>query len=119
MAGHVPGALNISIDSLSFGKETAVKRTMTEIMEKTSQEMHFVLVDPETGEEYMPKTKLQELARILPEDRNQEVVFYCRRPECTRSPLAARWALVLGYKAVFRYEGGWQDWADKKYPVER
>ncbi len=79
----------------------------------------FVLVDSATGEEYMPQTKILELVASLPQNKHEEVIFYCRRPDCTRSPLAARWALALGYRNVFRYEGGWEVWAEKKYPVEK
>ena len=46
------------------------------------------------------------------------MIFTCRRPSCTRSPLAARWALSLGYTNVYRYEGGWQEWSEKSLPVE-
>ena len=57
--------------------------------------------------------------RVLPENRDDEVILYCRRPDCTRSPLAARWAIALGYRKVTRYEGGWEDWKKKGYPVEK
>jgi rhodanese-related sulfurtransferase len=33
--------------------------------------------------------------------------------------MVARWALALGYKNVFRYVGGWKDWTDKKFPIEK
>jgi glyoxylase-like metal-dependent hydrolase (beta-lactamase superfamily II) len=66
----------------------------------------------------MPQSKLEELMVHLPKDKNQEVIFYCRRASCARSPLAARWASSLDYTEVTRYEGGWQDWSEKKLPVE-
>jgi rhodanese-related sulfurtransferase len=118
-AGHIPGAVNVSIDSFTFGKETAVKDSIEKIKESESREIHFVLIDSATGEEYMPQTKILELIASLPENKDEEVIFYCRRPNCTRSPLAARWALALGYRNVFRYEGGRDVWAEKKYPVEK
>ena len=118
-AGHIPGALNISIDSYAFGKETAIKAAMEKILNEAGKEIHFILVDLASGEEYMPKTKLEEIIKVLPEDRNEEIVFYCRRTDCTRSPMASRWAVALGYKNVFRYEGSWKDWTEKKYPVEK
>lgn len=118
-AGHIPGALNVSVDSYAFGKETAVKAGMNKILNETGKTIHFILVDLESGEEYMPKIKLEEIMKILPENRSQEIIFYCRRPDCTRSPMASRWAVALGYKNVFRYEGSWKDWTEKKYPVEK
>ncbi len=116
--GHIPGAVNVSIDSIGFDWDTAVKKSMAEIKEAEGKERKFVLIDAEDGEEYMPQSKLDELLVHLPRNKNHEVIFYCRRPSCTRSPLAARWALSLGYMNVYRYEGGWQEWSEKKMPVE-
>jgi glyoxylase-like metal-dependent hydrolase (beta-lactamase superfamily II)/rhodanese-related sulfurtransferase len=117
-AGHIPGAVNVSIDSLGFDRDTVVKKNMTEIQQAEGRELRFVLIDAEYGEEYMPRSKLEELMVHLPRNKEQEVIFYCRRSSCTRSPLAARWTLSLGYTNVSRYEGGWQDWSEKKLPVE-
>jgi glyoxylase-like metal-dependent hydrolase (beta-lactamase superfamily II)/rhodanese-related sulfurtransferase len=117
-AGHIPGAVNVSIDSLGFDRDMDVKKSMAEIQEAEGREIRFVLIDAEDGEEYMPRSKLEELMVHLPLHKDQEVIFTCRRPSCARSPLAARWALSLGYTNVYRYEGGWQDWAEKKLPVE-
>jgi 3-mercaptopyruvate sulfurtransferase SseA len=33
--------------------------------------------------------------------------------------MAIRWAAALGYRNVRRYEGDWEEWSKKKYPVER
>ena len=118
-AGHIPGAVNVSLDSYLFGEETIVKSAMEKVKESEGREIHFVLVDSKTGEEYMPRTKILELMKYLPQDRDREVIFYCRRSSCTRSPLAARWTVALGYRNVWRYEGGWEEWSEKKLPVEK
>jgi glyoxylase-like metal-dependent hydrolase (beta-lactamase superfamily II)/rhodanese-related sulfurtransferase len=117
-AGHIPRAVNVSMDSLGFDRDTALKKSMAEIQEDEGRELRFVLIDAEDGEEYMPRSKLEELLVHLPLNKDHEVIFYCRRPSCTRSPLAARWALSLGYTNVSRYEGGWQEWSEKRLPVE-
>jgi len=78
-------------------------------LEQAGRKIDFILIDGASEEEYMPKSKLEELERALPEDRNAEIIFYCRKPECTRSPRAARWAEALGYKNVWRYVGGWKE----------
>jgi len=117
-AGHIPGAVNVSIDSFGFDRDTAVKKNLDGIQETEAREIHFILIDAESGEEYMPRSKIEELSAHLPQNKDSEVVFYCRRPSCTRSPLAAGWALTLGYTNVSRYEGGWQDWSGKNLPVE-
>jgi glyoxylase-like metal-dependent hydrolase (beta-lactamase superfamily II)/rhodanese-related sulfurtransferase len=118
IAGHIPGAVNVSIDSFGFYLDTSVKKKIKEIQKSEGKELKFVLIDAEDGEEYMPRSKLEELLVHLPRNKNHEVIFYCRRPSCTRSPLAARWVLSLGYMNIYRYGGGWQDWSEKKMPVE-
>jgi len=118
-AGHIPGALNVSIDSYTFGEDTVLKDSLKKIKETVGKEIHFVLIDSESGEEYMPKTKMLELVNYLPEERHEEVIFYCRRLDCTRSPMAARWAVSLGYRNVLRYEGGWQEWSNRAYTSEK
>jgi rhodanese-related sulfurtransferase len=118
-AGHLPGAVNVSMDSYGFGKKTLIKVAMEKIIKQTGRQIHFVLIDTATGEEYMPRKKLLELLKYLPDDRDKKVIVYCRQPACTRSPMAARWIVTLGYKNVFRYAGGWKEWKEKKYPVEK
>lgn len=118
-AGHIPGAVNVSIDSYAFGNASVLKKEIGKIIYDVGKDIQFILIDAETGEEYMPKTKLIELIAVLPEDRDEEVVFYCRRPDCTRSPMAARWAVALGYRNIFRYDGSWEDWSKKGYPVAK
>ena len=118
-AGHIPGAVNISMDSYTFGTQTVLKSSLEKIVAQVGRKIDFVLIDSSSNEEYMPRTKLTELIRILPEDRNREVILYCRKPECTRSPMAIRWALALGYKNLWRFPGGWKEWSEKKYPVAK
>ena len=46
-------------------------------------------------------------------DTSAKVVIYCGNPACGLSHLGARTAVELGYKNVFRYRGGWQEWQDE------
>jgi len=115
--GHIPGAKNVSIDSYTFRTDTKIKAEMERILKQVNKEIDFILIDGESEEEYMPKTKMKELVGYLPEDRNKEIIFYCRKPTCTRSPMAARWAAALGYRNVYRYRGSWEDWTKNNYPV--
>ena len=118
-AGHIPHARNVSMDSFSFGRETPVRKSIEDIWSQLGKKPAFILIDTQSGEEYMPLSKLMELIAYLPADRNDEIIFTCRRPDCTRSPMAIRWAEALGYKNVWRYEGGWQEWSEKHYPIEK
>jgi len=78
-AGHIPGAVNVSIDSYGFSKDTSIKAAMEKIIKQVGKKMHFILIDTAASEEYIPKTKLMELIKYLPEVRNKEVIFYCRK----------------------------------------
>ena len=117
--GHVPGAVNVSIDSFTFTDETVLKKSLNDIERRLGRKLNLILIDEASGDEYMPRVKLAELAAALPADRDHEIIFYCRKPECTRSPLAARWAKAQGYRKVRRYIGGWKDWTKRGRPQEK
>ena len=54
--------------------------------------------------------------RLLnPED---EIVTYCSDQACSASRMAAQLMEKAGYKHVWHYEGGLQDWTAAGYPVE-
>jgi glyoxylase-like metal-dependent hydrolase (beta-lactamase superfamily II)/rhodanese-related sulfurtransferase len=117
--GHIPGALNVSMDSFGFMQDTLIKNQMEKIKKQAGKSIDFALIDVENQEEYMPRSKLMELLAHMPDNKDEEVIFYCRRPACTRSPLAARWALALGYTNIWRYEGSWEDWEKRNYPINK
>jgi rhodanese-related sulfurtransferase len=79
-AGHIPGAVNVSMDSYGFKEDTVVKAAMEKIIKQVGKKIDFILIDTATSEEYMPKTKIMELIKYLPENRDKEVIFYCRKP---------------------------------------
>jgi tetratricopeptide (TPR) repeat protein len=79
-AGHILGAVNVSMDSFGFKEDTAVKAAMAKIIKQVGKKIDFILIDTATSEEYMPKTKIMELIKYLPENRDKEVIFYCRKP---------------------------------------
>jgi rhodanese-related sulfurtransferase len=79
-AEHIPGAVNVSMDSYAFKEDTAVKAAMEKIIKQAGKKIDFILIDTATSEEYMPKTKMKELIKYLPENRDKEVIFYCRKP---------------------------------------
>ena len=70
IAGHIPGAVNVSIDSFGFYLDTSVKKKIKEIQKSEGKELKFVLIDAEDGEEYMPRSKLEELLVHLPRNKN-------------------------------------------------
>lgn len=49
---------------------------------------------------------------LVGEDKTRPVVLYCRNFRCVRSGIAARWAVRMGYVAVYRYPGGLFEWKE-------
>src|SRR3989344_1575483 len=61
------------------------------------------------------ETDCTSLARIVPA-RSAPVLFYCNGPKCGRSVHASRKALECGYKRVYWFRGGFEEWSKKNYP---
>jgi rhodanese-related sulfurtransferase len=66
----------------------------------------------------IPHTEVEELAPGLLEDKSAEIVVYCSNRACQNSPQTARRLEALGYKNVFDYEEGKQDWIEAGLPTE-
>jgi thiosulfate/3-mercaptopyruvate sulfurtransferase len=62
------------------------------------------------------KTKA-DFEKLLGQNKERLIVFYCGFTKCTRSHNAAMWAIKLGYKNVYRQPGGIKAWAEADYPV--
>jgi len=58
------------------------------------------------------------LSRIAP-DRTTPLLFYCNGERCLRSSNAAAKAAAWGYRTVYWFRGGWQEWQQKELPVAR
>ena len=50
-------------------------------------------------------------------DKDEKIVVYCANFECSASPKAAEKLENLGYKNVYDYEGGVEDWRDAGYKL--
>ena len=57
-----------------------------------------------------------ELEMIAP-DKTKAILFYCNGTRCLRSSDAASKALDWGYKNIFWFRGGWNEWTEKRLPV--
>ena len=44
------------------------------------------------------------------------VLFYCNGPKCGRSGKAVNIALSCGYKNIYWFRGGFEEWKTKNYP---
>lgn len=58
----------------------------------------------------------QSLELIAPE-KTKPILFYCNGARCLRSSDAVAKALDWGYKNIFWFRGGWNEWTEKRLPV--
>jgi rhodanese-related sulfurtransferase len=50
-------------------------------------------------------------------DKEKDIIIYCGSFECTTSTHAAKILDKLGYKNVYDYKGGLQDWKQAGFPL--
>ena len=61
------------------------------------------------------KTNCKSLAKIIP-SKTTPVLFYCNGVKCGRSVVATRIALQCGYKPIYWFRGGFEEWRAKQFP---
>jgi rhodanese-related sulfurtransferase len=64
------------------------------------------------------ETDAESLAKIIP-SKQTPVLFYCNGVKCGRSVKSANKALALGYKEIYWFRGGWEEWTAKGLPVTK
>ncbi len=91
---------------------------------------HLVIIDSRLAEEHakghipgaisLLDTDMSEaaLSRIAP-DRGTPLLFYCNGERCLRSGNAAANAAAWGYRTIYWFRGGWQEWLQKELPIGR
>jgi len=62
------------------------------------------------------ETDCNSLAKII-SSKAAPVLFYCNGPKCARSGKSVIKANECGYKNVFWFRGGLEEWNNKNYPV--
>ena len=77
----------------------------------------FLFPIPEMKE--MSDAKKAAFIKLLWDNKDKVLVFYCGFVKCTRSHNGAMWAKKLGYKNVYRYPGGIKAWMEAGYPVAK
>lgn len=58
----------------------------------------------------IPESKFDEMSKLLPEDKNTILIFYCGGFECRLSHKSAKLAESLGYKNVKVFAAGYPGW---------
>lgn len=60
----------------------------------------------------------EQLASLLPKDKDALVVAYCGGPQCSAWEDGAKVAAGLGYKQIKHFKGGIKGWKEANGPVE-
>lgn len=61
------------------------------------------------------KTSCSTLSNIIA-SKDIPVIFYCNGPKCGRSSVAVKISLLCGYKNIYWFRGGFEEWKQKNYP---
>ena len=51
--------------------------------------------------------------------KDTPVLFYCNGVKCGRSVESSKLAVSLGYKKIYWFRGGWEEWTKKGMPVSQ
>jgi len=68
----------------------------------------------------LPNTSTNEesLAKHIA-SKDTPVLFYCNGVKCGRSVESSKLAVSLGYKKIYWFRGGWEEWTQKGMPVSQ
>ncbi len=62
------------------------------------------------------ETTPESLAAVVP-NKDTPVLFYCNGVKCGRSVTSAKLAIKWGYRKVYWFRGGVEEWMEKGYPL--
>lgn len=108
----------------------ATNLTTEQLVAKLQSTPELVIIDARRNEEYakghiegahilLDTDMTPPLLARLVRSKDTPVVFYCNGERCMRSTNAAQKAIDWGYRQVFWFRGGWQEWTEKAMPVAR
>lgn len=107
------------------GPKVITAETLKKMMEDGAE---FLLIDARRKKDYDDKhiagainlsaidTNAKTLAEVAPE-MDTKLVFYCQNAKCQASPIAASKALGAGYKYVYEFKNGLDEWVELGYPA--
>jgi len=99
-----------------------------EVIDLVQKHEDLVIVDARKRSDYakghiegavsLPDTETtpERLAQVVP-SKDTPVLFYCNGVKCGRSVTSARRAVEWGYRKVYWFRGGIEEWTAKGYPV--
>ena len=105
--------------------------TAEEVVELVTEKPDLVIIDARKASDResagwiegsigLPNYETDEssLAKFVP-SKTTPVLFYCNGVKCGRSVESAKKAVSYGYKNVYWFRGGWEEWMAKGMPVSR
>ena len=105
--------------------ETITAETLKKMLDDQAK---FVLIDARRDKDYNEEhivsavnlsatdVSSKTLEEIAPENTTK-LVFYCQNTKCQASHIAASKALGAGYKYLYEFSGGIEDWKAHNYPT--
>jgi rhodanese-related sulfurtransferase len=100
----------------------------TQVVDLISTQSRLVIVDARHAEDYNAgaiegavrildtEMTAEALAKVVP-GKEAPVLFYCNGLKCGRAANAVKSAVNLGYRNVYYYALGMQDWKEKGLPL--
>jgi len=65
----------------------------------------------------IPAENVEEWAKQVVPDKDQEIIVYCASPDCPASPKAAEKLTEMGYSNVYDFEDGITGWLNANYTI--
>lgn len=105
-----------------------VRISAEEVVDLVGKTPNLVIVDSRKASDFqkgyiegaigLPNTDTNKasLAKII-KSKTTPVLFYCNGPRCGRSGEAAKVALAEGYKKIYWFRGGIEEWEAKGMPL--
>jgi len=111
----IEGTVRISAEEMISLVEKHDNLVIVDARKKSDVSKGFI-----EGSVSLPNTETtgNTLAGQIP-SKTTPIVFYCNGIKCGRSVKSAKIALAEGYKNVFWFRGGMQEWEEKGLPVVR
>ena len=106
----------------------ATRVTAEEVVDLILSNPDMIIIDSRKKTEYLKghiegainilntELALDDLEAVAP-DRTQAVLFYCNGTRCLRSSDSIDKAVKWGYRKIFWFRGGWEEWKEKRLPV--
>jgi len=121
------GILSFSVNVNA--KSDVYKEINAEELQKMQKENAKLAVIDSRGGDWFDGTVIQGAVQLAASDTNEEnlakisadknapIVFYCTNEQCPASAKAAHKAAELGYKNIFKYKAGIDDWKKRGLPT--